>query len=222
MASNSWIISQSELDATRKSSPIAALPGNCGTLKRQPEGDLQLDILPDILEPGLKVLFCGVAASPSSARQRAYYAGPGNKFWRILFETGLTPVQMKPSQFRDVARYGIGLTDIVKSEFGRDREISDSSYDAGRLRRTVDRVRPRALAFTGKQSASKFFLVDTKAIDYGRQPRDLGHTSVFVLPSTSGAASGFWDPDHWHELAAFLRNRPDRTRTMGEGDAKPN
>jgi len=57
------------------------------------------DVLPDVLRPGLRLVICGSAASAVSAARGAYYAGPGNKFWRILAETGLTPHQLEPARF---------------------------------------------------------------------------------------------------------------------------
>ena len=72
------------------------------------------DILPDILDRGLDVVFCGTAVGPKSAEQRSYYAGPGNKFWQILADIGLTPHRLRPSQFKDVNAHGIGLTDLAK------------------------------------------------------------------------------------------------------------
>jgi TDG/mug DNA glycosylase family protein len=67
------------------------------------------DILPDILEPNLRVVFCGMAAGTASAAKGAYYAGPGNKFWPTLFNLGIIPVQLSSQEFRQVTRYGIGL-----------------------------------------------------------------------------------------------------------------
>ncbi|HEU5143069.1 MAG TPA: uracil-DNA glycosylase family protein [Solirubrobacterales bacterium] len=49
-------------------------------------------VLPDLVRPGLRVVFCGTAAGTASARAGAYYAGPGNRFWETLRVTGLTPV----------------------------------------------------------------------------------------------------------------------------------
>src|SRR3546814_13773735 len=48
-------------------------------------------VLPDVLAPGLRLVFCGSAAGRKSAELGAYYAGPGNKFWPTLYEIGLTP-----------------------------------------------------------------------------------------------------------------------------------
>ena len=35
-------------------------------------------VLPDVLGPGLRIVFCGMAAGDRSAREGAYYADPGN------------------------------------------------------------------------------------------------------------------------------------------------
>ena len=56
-------------------------------------------MLPDVLEPNLRVVFCGTAAGSASARAGAYYAGPGNSFWRTIHAIGLTPRQLRPQEF---------------------------------------------------------------------------------------------------------------------------
>ena len=87
-------------------------------------------VLPDVLAPGLKIVFCGSAAGTASALARAYYAKPGNKFWPTLAATGLTPALVKPSDYLRVLEYGIGMTDMCKVEFGQDAALSGESDDA--------------------------------------------------------------------------------------------
>ena len=41
-------------------------------------------ILPDLLDYDLNIVFCGTAASKKSKNFNAYYAGPGNKFWKTF------------------------------------------------------------------------------------------------------------------------------------------
>ena len=77
------------------------------------------DVLPDVLEVGLALVFCGTAASPVSARAGAYYANPGNVFWRALWTAGITPRLYHPSEFRSLLDLKIGLTDLVKSSVRR-------------------------------------------------------------------------------------------------------
>jgi TDG/mug DNA glycosylase family protein len=120
----------------------------------------------------------------------------------MLFEAGLTPKRLKPQQFREVTRYGIGLTDVVKTASGSDASLLHASFDPDRLRARILEFKPGILAFNGKRSAMSFF--DRTKVEYGPQPVQLGSTTLFVLPSTSGAARGFWEPRYWHELAEFL------------------
>ena len=160
------------------------------------------DVLPDVLARGLRVVFCGSAAGGQSAAAGAYYAGPGNRFWPILHQIGLTPQRLSPLQFRDVLAYGIGLTDLAKRQAGADSQIADSAYDAPRLRRAIAHWQPRAVAFNGKRAGQLF--LGTR-VGYGLQREDCAGTAIFVLPSTSGAARRFWDEGPWRALAGWLQ-----------------
>ena len=164
-------------------------------------------VLPDILQPELTTVFCGSAASSASARHGAYYAGPGNRFWPILFEAGLTPHLFAPAEFRNLAELGIGLTDLAKQESGMDVALSSGAYDSGLLLRKIESFKPRILAFTGKRPAGIFLLEALGAglADYGEQAARIGDTRIFVLPSPSGAARRWWSADPWLKLAEVHR-----------------
>jgi TDG/mug DNA glycosylase family protein len=155
-------------------------------------------ILPDVLEPGLRIVFCGTAPGTASARAGAYYAGPGNRFWTILHEVGLTPVLLRPVEFTRLPEFGIGLTDISKTASGSDQEVGRRSFNPERLVAAIGAAGPAHLAFNGKNSARGAL---GRPVDYGRQPERLGGATTWVLSSTSGAARGFWDIDPWRELA---------------------
>ncbi len=64
-------------------------------------------VLPDVLAPGLRVVFCGTAAGKRSAELGAYYSGAGNKFWPTLHRFGLTPIQIEPQNFKSLLEYGL-------------------------------------------------------------------------------------------------------------------
>ena len=165
-------------------------------------------VLPDVLEPGLKVLFCGTAVSDTSARRGAYYAGPGNKFWQALFDVGLTPPRiLTPQEFKTLPRYGIGLTDLAKMSSGPDRKISRDQYDVPALRKKIERYRPDALAFNWKKAGAAFLGCKTRDVPYGHQEEVVGTTLIFILPSTSGSARKFWNHAFWQELAEFVKAR---------------
>ncbi|UTI63895.1 mismatch-specific DNA-glycosylase [Paraconexibacter antarcticus] len=159
-------------------------------------------ILPDLMPAGLRLVICGTAAGTASARAKAYYAGPGNKFWAILHESGLVNVRLAPADFARLPEWGIGLTDVSKTRHGMDHELGSGAFDPERLWEAVRVAAPRVLAFNGKAAArAAFGLRPRDSLAYGPRPE---RTDVWVLPSTSGAASGSWDASVWHALAASL------------------
>ena len=160
-------------------------------------------ILPDVLRPGLDLVFCGTAAGKRSAAEGAYYAHPGNMFWRALFEAGLTPRQLAPAEFRLLTDYGIGLTDLAKLHFGNDSELPHDACDVPALVAKIERHAPRMLAFTSKHAARA---VLHGAVGYGLQPQTIANTPLFVLPSPSGQARGHWNLEPWQALADSLRH----------------
>ena len=163
-----------------------------------------MDILPDLVKPGLKVIFCGTAAGNVAARHHAYYAGPGNQFWSVLFRLGLTSRQLNPHEFHELTEFGIGLTDLAKRNSGADKDITLSDFDIPGFCSKIQKYRPMVVAFNGKKSAGVFF---GNSVDYGGPKRDkrIGETMIFVLPSTSAAARKFWDESYWKELADYMQ-----------------
>ena len=165
--------------------------------------------LPDVLRSGLKVVFCGTAAGTRSAQRGSYYAGPGNRFWRTLAAVGLTPRQLRPEEFEMLPSYGIGLTDVAKHVAGMDRALGTADFDVRGFRERVVRSAPKVLAFNGKKAAAVYLGVPTGSLSFGLLSERLGDTELFVLPSTSGAASGYWSEAPWRTLANHVR-QPQR------------
>jgi TDG/mug DNA glycosylase family protein len=158
-------------------------------------------ILPDVLRPGLRLVFCGTAAGKRSAREGAYYAHPGNMFWRALFQAGFTPRLLAPQEFPLLPGFGIGLTDLAKRDIGNDDELPMDAFDVAGLLAKIETYRPNVLAFTSKHAARA---VLGAGVDYGLQHRAIGSTKLFVLPSPSGQARGHWNLAHWVTLAAHV------------------
>ncbi len=159
-------------------------------------------ILEDLLASGLRVVFCGTAAGEESARVRAPYAGPGNRFWWVLHEIGLTPRVLEPVEFRELLGWGVGLTDVAKHAIGRDDKLVRADFDAAAVVAKMERFAPGVLAFVGKRAARE--VLGRKPGGYGEQDVTVGVSRVWILPSTSGAARGFWDIAPWQDLARTL------------------
>jgi TDG/mug DNA glycosylase family protein len=163
-------------------------------------------VLPDLLAPELAVVFCGTAPGTVSAALRQYYAHPQNKFWRVLHDVGLTPSLLSPSQYADLLKLGMGLTDIAKQCSGMDNQLPRGSLGAeavGSLRARMEKFQPAILAFTSLTGGRKFLGPRTQ---FGHQPTTIGRTAIWVLPSPSPAAHWNWSEAPWRALADRVRS----------------
>jgi TDG/mug DNA glycosylase family protein len=162
-------------------------------------------MLPDIVAPALDILFCGTAAGHRSAARGHYYAGPGNRFWAILAETGLTPRRLAPDEDAGMVRLGLGLTDLAKGVSGPDAALPRGAFDRGRLVALVAALAPRAVAFTSLAAARA--ALGAPGLRPGHLAPDpaFGAAALWALPSPSGAARGHFDAAPWQALAAWRR-----------------
>ncbi len=167
--------------------------------------------LPDILKLGLDIVFCGTAAGKKSAAVGHYYANPSNRFWQILCDTGLTPTKMKPEEDKDVLKFSIGLTDLVKDEAGRDHEIEGLSHKAAlreRVRIILHTYAPQHLAFVGKGKSAVADALGVQQLNWGRQPEhpEFSGTQIWVLPDPSDGNEHFIRLRcHWFVLADAVK-----------------
>jgi TDG/mug DNA glycosylase family protein len=145
-------------------------------------------MLPDLLQHGLKLVFCGTAASHKSAERGHYYAGPGNRFWSLLAETGLTPRLLSPEEDHLLPSFGIGLTDLAKGVCGMDRDIPPHAYRPASIPALISDFAPARLAFTSL-TAAKIALGARPPAGPAHSPR-FPNLPLWVLPSPSGAARG--------------------------------
>lgn len=169
------------------------------------DADSAHHILPDVLEPGLRLVFCGTAAGTRSARDGAYYAHPGNMFWRALHAVGLTPRLLAPAEYPLMPGFGVGFTDLAKFHHGNDNELPRGAFDAEALCRKIEHYAPRVIAFTSKQAGMAAL---GKRITIGRQPVKFGGAIAWVLPSPSGQARGAWNLATWQAMADEVNQVP--------------
>lgn len=175
---------------------------------KAPDDELAGLTLPDLIDPGVDLLFVGINPGRKSALVGHYYAGPGNLFWRCLHESGLTPVLLTPQEDRRVLEWGIGITDCVKRASRMASEVRPHEFRSG-LPDLLERIggcRPRLICFNGLMGYRQTF--DTSA-ELGLQPRGLAGAKVFVVPSTSAANAGFTREERveWFRRLHDLRNR---------------
>lgn len=157
-------------------------------------------LVPDVLQEGLTLVLVGTAPSQTSARARAYYAHPKNKFWATLHASGLTPRQLAPQEYALLPGFGIGLTDVAKRHSGVDAALPGEAWAPHELRAKLRRYRPQLVAFTSKRGASETLGVPTGRLPYGLQAQPLEGVECWVLPSTSPLGDNHFQLAPWLAL----------------------
>src|SRR5258708_25231788 len=136
-------------------------------------------LVPDLLAPGLDLVFCGTAPSPASFKARAYYANPGNAFWATLHAVGLTPERLTPQRYPELLAWRIGLTDLNKTEYGSDHGLRAHAKDPKSLPAKLAKYRPAAVAFPRKNPPSRGLRIKAPAAGPQRERPDVA--ALFVL-----------------------------------------
>lgn len=150
--------------------------------------------LPDLLSPGLDLVFVGINPSSRSARIGHYYGHPGNRFWRALSISGLTCENVTPCDDRRLPTdYKIGFTDIVKRIATDSNTITTDELrrSAPAFRKRIAYARPHIVCFTNTRAFSLLFPGIRQSGEWGSQPVTLDNANVWLMPSTSGRASSW-------------------------------
>ena len=172
--------------------------------------------LPDVVGPGLDVLFCGINPSLMSAERGHHFARPGNRFWPALHLAGLTPRRLTPDEDRELLRYGLGVTNLVDRPTRTAAELGREELAAGAaaLAALVARYRPRVLAVLGIGAYRLAF--DRPRAGLGEQPERVGGARTWAVPNPSGLNAHFQLPD-LARLYGELRGAAGREPVEGAG-----
>ena len=124
--------------------------------------------LPDVVAPGLRVLFCGINPGLYTAWAGHHFARPGNRFWPALHRSGFTARQLHPSEQAELLPLGLGITNVVERATATADELTRDELVAGgrRLTADVERWRPAWLAVLGVTAYRTAFAEKTR----GRRP----------------------------------------------------
>ncbi len=143
-------------------------------------------ILPDIVAPGLSVLFCGINPGLLSAQLGQHFARPGNRFWPALHLSGFTTRLLKPSEQLELLSYGLGITNMVARPTAKASELSRQEFVQGAeiLTKLAEKYAPQTVAVVGVTAYRVGF--DRPKATIGPQPETLGPSRLWVLPNPSG------------------------------------
>jgi TDG/mug DNA glycosylase family protein len=163
--------------------------------------------LADILGPDVRVVIAGTIAAWDRADREHYYDGPGNAFWLLLHESGLTARRLAPEEDHLLPTFGIGVTDLVRTEPSPPGE--PPRFDVRTFHRVLRRAAPRAVAFVSKTAASSYARAAGERLPrgYGELSWSVAGRPAFVLPGPSGANNGMPLPlriSLWRDLVDFL------------------
>jgi TDG/mug DNA glycosylase family protein len=166
--------------------------------------------LPDVVAPGLRVLFCGINPGLYTAWAGHHFARPGNRFWPALHRSGFTARQLHPSEQAELLPLGLGITNVVERATATAAELPRHELVAGgeRLTADVERWQPAWLAVLGVTAYRTAFAEKGAAV--GRQERRIGATRIWVLPNPSGL-NAHWTPATLAGAFAELRAATDAT-----------
>jgi double-stranded uracil-DNA glycosylase len=142
--------------------------------------------VPDVIAPGLRVLFCGINPGLYSGATGHHFARPGNRFWPTLHLAGFTTRLLHPSEEQELLTYGYGITNLVTRATATADELAAEELVTGqrRLKSKVKRYKPQVVAVLGISAYRTAF--GEKTVALGRQPELLADAVVWVLPNPSG------------------------------------
>ena len=141
----------------------------------------------------MRVLFVGINPGIRSAETGHHFAGYSNRFWKLLFESGLVA---EPISYEDDVRlplFGFGITNICARATPGIDTLMPEEYVIGRarLRRKILRYQPAIVALVGVTVFRAMFPERKGPVTLGLQPETIGGAEVFVLPNPSGRNANF-------------------------------
>jgi TDG/mug DNA glycosylase family protein len=148
--------------------------------------------VPDLVGPGLKLLFVGINPGLWTAATSTHFAHPGNRFYPALRLAGVIErdidrgVGISEVDRAHLIGRGIGITNVVNRATARASELSVAELRAGgeRLRTFVRDHAPRVVALAGI-TAYRAAFGDAKA-KLGRQPGAFEDAELWIVPNPSG------------------------------------
>jgi TDG/mug DNA glycosylase family protein len=159
--------------------------------------------IPDVIAPGLAVLFCGINPGLYSAATGHHFARPGNRFWPALYLSGFTPRQLRPDEQDLLPAFGLGVTNVVARATARADELTADELRAGAVRLTAlaAEYTPLVVAVVGISAYRTGF--ERPQARIGAQPEMIAGSRLWVLPNPSGLNAHYQLPALADEFRAL-------------------
>lgn len=140
----------------------------------------------DHMQQGLSILFIGFNPSLRSGEVGHHYANPRNRFWQILYRSGLTDRLYTPDEDSRLLELGYGFTNIVSRPTRGAEDILPEEYAKGRqeLRQKLTTYQPQIACFVGKGVYLQYSQRSKASWGFQEEPITEG-VREFVAPSSS-------------------------------------
>ena len=181
----------------------------------------------DRIAPGVKLLFVGINPGVRSATTGHHFAGPSNRFWKLLWEARLTPEPFTHEDDVRLPELGMGVTNLVARPSPGIDVLKPAEYVAGWkiLEQKIAHFRPAVVALVGVtlwRAILPLVLQDpdkraqaARVKCPGPQSLEVHGAQIFVLPNPSGRNAHY---SREEMLSAF---RSLRRWTTQRADAAP-
>jgi TDG/mug DNA glycosylase family protein len=148
--------------------------------------------VPDLVGPGLALLFVGINPGLWTAATQTHFNHPGNRFYPALYAGGLIDIvvdrgrAMTDEERQHLIERGIGITNLVARATARASELTAAELRSGgeRLSEFVARHRPRVVAVAGITAYRTAFGRPNATL--GRQAETLDGAELWAVPNPSG------------------------------------
>ena len=159
--------------------------------------------LRDRIRPGVRVLFVGINPGIRSSLTGHHFAGFSNRFWKLLYESGLVPEAIGYEDDDRLPEWGYGITNVVARATPGIDTLEKEEYVSGRarLRRKILRYRPQVIVTVGVTAFRAMFPGRRGPVSLGLQPEQIGSSAVFVVPNPSGRNANY---SYSEMLAAYV------------------
>ncbi|WAJ44433.1 G/U mismatch-specific DNA glycosylase [Mycobacterium sp. Aquia_216] len=173
---------------------------------------------PDILAPGLDIVFCGVNPATTAAADGHNFSNRSNRFWSVLQLAGFTDTRLRPEDERRLLDYGCGITAVVGRPTRRASDVATEEFRRARpeFEAKMRRYAPRAIGFLGKRALAG--MTGASKIAWGLYTPGFADSAAWVLPNPSGLNRGFTLDDlanAYSELRCALTESGSAVATTG-------
>jgi TDG/mug DNA glycosylase family protein len=161
--------------------------------------------VPDLVAPGLRVVFCGINPGLYTAAIGHHFGRPGNRFWKVIHLAGFTDRQLTPFEERRLLDAGVGITNLVPRATAAASELTPAELRDGvrHVEQLACEQRPAYVAFLGMLAYRS--ATGRRKASMGLQPERMCDAQVWLLPNPSGLQARYQMPELVELFAALRR-----------------